>query len=152
MSVYYVLAPDLAMVKIGFAENAAKRFSKIQSDSPARLVLVAVEEGGEELEAARHGQFAALRQRGEWFRFDGSLLEHVAALGPIPAKSPSLNARLMGVGISHSYASMILSGARTPPLPLAIRIFQQTGLKFGLLVGASDQQIDVLASVPGLAA
>lgn len=97
MSVYYVLAPDLGMVKIGFATEPKARFSKIQSDSPVRLLLIRIEDGDEATEAARHVEFAAHRQRGEWFRYQGALLNHVEALPPIPEKTAkkSLNAKLV---------------------------------------------------------
>jgi transcriptional regulator with XRE-family HTH domain len=47
-------------------------------------------------------------------------------------------------GISQSYASMILSGDRTPSLEIALRIYDQTGQQFGILKGLSDSAIDEL--------
>jgi transcriptional regulator with XRE-family HTH domain len=55
-------------------------------------------------------------------------------------------------GISVSYASEILSGARTPSLTLAISIFQKTGRKFGPISEATDEQIATMAEVYGVAA
>ena len=80
MSVYYVRSVSDGLVKIGYAGDAKQRFSKIQSDSPAELELVAVEDGSVELEADRHCQFASLRVRGEWFREEGPLAEFIDAL------------------------------------------------------------------------
>lgn len=82
MSVYYVSAPEIGMVKIGYAENPAHRFSKMQVDSPTRLILVAIEPGGEAIENARHRQFASCRARGEWFRHEDKLAEHIRSLPP----------------------------------------------------------------------
>lgn len=82
MSVYYVHAPDLGLVKIGVAVDPRSRFHQLQSNSPSRLVLLAFEDGGADLEAARHRQFAPLRKRGEWFAYEGDLAVHVAALPP----------------------------------------------------------------------
>ncbi len=48
------------------------------------------------------------------------------------------------VGISVPYASQILSNRRTPALGMAIRIFRETGAKFGPISGASDDEIAVL--------
>jgi hypothetical protein len=38
------------------------------------------EPGGPDLETERHEQFKALWVVGEWFRYEGSLVEHVEAL------------------------------------------------------------------------
>ena len=147
MSVYYALAPDLDLVKIGFAERPKKRFSKIQSDSPVRIVLVAVEDGDEATEAARHQQFAAFRQRGEWFRNEGALRDHVTALPPIPAKEPSMNGRLVALGMSKTYASQILSGKQRPPISLAILIFRETGWKHERIAQLTEQQMALLEEI-----
>lgn len=45
-------------------------------------------------------------------------------------------------GISVSYASMILSERRQPPLGTALSIYDKTGLQFGLLKGASREAIE----------
>lgn len=55
-------------------------------------------------------------------------------------------------GISVSYASEILSTARTPSRPLAITIFRRTGRKFGPIAGLSDEDIATLERIEGLAA
>jgi transcriptional regulator with XRE-family HTH domain len=44
-------------------------------------------------------------------------------------------------GISVSYASMILSGRRQPPLSTALSIYDKTGLQFGPLKGATTEDI-----------
>ena len=56
------------------------------------------------------------------------------------------------VNISSSYASMILSGERKPPVPLAIQIFRKTGRKLGPLAGHSDDDIEAAARLHGIAA
>jgi hypothetical protein len=61
--------------KIGWTSNLAQRMTDIQ---PEELLLT--ERGGPLLESQRHEQFAALRVVGEWFRFEGSLVDHVEAL------------------------------------------------------------------------
>lgn len=50
-------------------------------------------------------------------------------------------------GISKSYASEILSGARTPSRPLAIHILRTTGWRHSMLEGLSDEQIAVLETI-----
>lgn len=47
-------------------------------------------------------------------------------------------------GISVSYASMILSGDRKPPLRMALSIYDKTGLRFGFLAGLKPEEIEPL--------
>jgi hypothetical protein len=60
-------------VKIGTSAHPRQRLSVIWHDE-----LLAFERGGRALERARHAQFAALREGGEWFTADASLLAHTA--------------------------------------------------------------------------
>ena len=46
------------------------------------------------------------------------------------------------VGISVSYASMILSGGRQPSLSRALSIYDKTGLQFGPIKGADSARIE----------
>jgi hypothetical protein len=147
MSVYYVLAPDLGLVKIGYAENVRNRFSKIQSDSPARLILAGFEDGDEALEAARHAEFTDLRRRGEWFAAEGALAEHIAGLAPMPGKVPSLNARIVSLGVSKAHASQIVNGKHRPSLSLAVAIWRTTGWKCPRVAHATDEQLAVIEAV-----
>lgn len=156
MTVYYVSAPALGMVKIGFATDHWHRLSKLQSDSPCELTLLAIEEGDEAIEAARHAQFAEHRERREWFRLAPEIEAHIANLEQ-PKRETKVG--LKGVatlarnaGISVSYASMILSGQRPPSLTTAISIFRKTGRKFGPIATATDEDIEVMERVYGAAA
>lgn len=63
-----------------------------------------------------------------------------------PALTPS--ALKEAVGISQSYASMILTGERKLQLPLAIEIFRKTGHKLGPVEKATDEEIDTLEQFP----
>ena len=82
MSVYYIHAPEVGLVKIGFAADVAKRLRTLRSVSPARVVLIAVEDGDMALELQRHKQFNHLRERGEWFRVEPELIDHIESLRP----------------------------------------------------------------------
>jgi transcriptional regulator with XRE-family HTH domain len=59
-------------------------------------------------------------------------------------------------GISVSYASMILSGDRKPPLGRALSIYDKTGLLFGDLKGLTPEEIgrvrELLSEIGKLAA
>jgi hypothetical protein len=144
MSVYYIHSPDTDRIKIGFAGDPRGRLGKMQVDSPTRLVLLALEEGGRALEARRHREFSSLRERGEWFRFDGPLKEFVEQLAPYVL--PPARQRLPGVlgtwifrnghtgqsfaqliGSSPAAISRICSGQQFPRRHLMLRIFEVTG-------------------------
>lgn len=71
--VYYARLGNL--VKIGYSIEVKKRMSQINPEE-----LLATEVGGPLAEKARHQQFAHLHYHGEWFRFEGALVEHVQAL------------------------------------------------------------------------
>lgn len=78
--VYYAKTGD--RVKIGFTTNLAERMATLMPEQ-----LLAVERGDPKLERARHRQFADLRTTGEWFRYEGLLIEHIAGL--IDESSPN---------------------------------------------------------------
>ena len=60
---------------------------------------------------------------------------------------PSQQELIAKAGIGQSYASMILNGKRTPPRPLAIRIFRRTGWKHDVIADLTDEQIELLEQV-----
>jgi len=71
--VYYVRRGDL--IKIGFTEDPAQRFSALLPDE-----ILAFEPGGRNEETFRHRQFDHLRGRGENFRQAPELLEHIRSV------------------------------------------------------------------------
>ena len=46
-------------------------------------------------------------------------------------------------GVTPAYARMMIAGTRQPSLPLALKIYDATGVQFGPLSGLSRSQIDV---------
>jgi len=56
------------------------------------------------------------------------------------------------LGLKKSYAYALASGARKPPLELALQIHDATGAKLGALANATDEQVAVLAELQGKAA
>jgi hypothetical protein len=87
--IYFIRCPDAGAIKIGTAygilARAFARLSTMQSGCPLDLELVAVIDGGGREEAELHQRFAALRIRGEWFRYEGDLKAHVEQF-PRPVK------------------------------------------------------------------
>jgi hypothetical protein len=148
VSVYFIRATSLGLVKIGFAEDVWKRFSKIQSDNPCELMMAAFEEGDKRRERELHLRFSADRERGEWFRFSAQIEAHVAALQtPIRTRRDFSNgpsALAKAIGISPAYASMLKSGVRPWTRALAIAAYRKTGAKIGPIAPATDAEIDVL--------
>lgn len=143
MTVYYVRAPSPKLVKIGFAADARKRFSKMQTDSAYLLILAAVEDGGREVEAERHEQFKSFWFRGEWFRDEGELASHIDALPrpAVPARKAVgqsalgiwLAARRMTlaefaslVGTTEASISRICNGVQFPRRDLMLAIIEAT--------------------------
>lgn len=62
-------------------------------------------------------------------------------------KAPRPSDLVSKAGISMSYASEIIGGARTPSRPLAIHIFQTTGWRHKVLYGLSEEEIGLLARI-----
>lgn len=54
---------------------------------------------------------------------------------------------LVGLGISQSYASLILNGERNPSRPLAIHILRHTGWRHPSIAALSDEQIGTLEQI-----
>lgn len=67
-------------VKIGFANNVAKRLSALQTSCPFELRLLASFQGKMKREREFHERFAALRMSGEWFRLEGEIKDFLESL------------------------------------------------------------------------
>lgn len=84
--IYIVQDTASSLVKIGFTDSARRRLSKMQSDCPTELRLVALLDGSRNAERELHVQFSAHRERGEWFRPHPDIL----MLGEASASLPTL--------------------------------------------------------------
>jgi hypothetical protein len=65
--VYFIQSEDGGPVKIGHADDLAKRLSQLQTARADELVVLATVNGTLETEREMHRRFAHLRQKGEWF-------------------------------------------------------------------------------------
>jgi hypothetical protein len=73
--VVYVIQSG-AFVKIGYCErDPIRRLEKLQVGNPITLILLALLEGGREVENSWHLRFDKMRVRGEWFRLEPKLLK-----------------------------------------------------------------------------
>jgi hypothetical protein len=78
--IYFITARDIGRVKIGYSAKPARRFSKVQSDSPTPLCLERVCDGTTTAEAALHARFSKHRIAGEWFALTPEIEAHMATL------------------------------------------------------------------------
>lgn len=76
--VYFVKAGPF--LKIGIAQNVAARVGSFSTACPYEIELVGVTEGGAKKEKELHRRFKDLHFRGEWFRYEGDLVEYVESL------------------------------------------------------------------------
>lgn len=76
MTVYFVQAGPLdGPVKIGWSRNGMRhRIELIQTYNAEKLSLIREEEGDREIETFFHRELRHLWIRGEWYRFDKSIL------------------------------------------------------------------------------
>lgn len=78
IEVVYYLRYD-RRVKIGTSRRPRQRLSSIRHDE-----LLAFERGGRDVEQARHREFAAIREGGEWFTLTPQLRAHIRGLQTVP--------------------------------------------------------------------
>jgi hypothetical protein len=144
VSVYYIHSPDTGLLKIGHAQNPPSRLVKMQVDSPTRLVMLAIEPGGNAVERERHQQFAHLRTRGEWFRFEPELKALVESLpqytplvkswralpGPlgewIRRNNHTLESFATATGTTSATISRVCAGKQFPGRAIMLRIIEAT--------------------------
>jgi hypothetical protein len=73
VSVYFVSARELDLVKIGYARNPVRRYNHLRIFSPVELTLEGAIPGGYDKEREMHKRFALARVRGEWFKLTPAL-------------------------------------------------------------------------------
>lgn len=152
--IYFITARDIGRVKIGYSADPARRFSKVQSDSPVNLALERVCPGCESEEARLHTRFADYRLSGEWFALAGPIEAHMETL---PAYSKTRRERSLAqiivdaTGMTKSYATQILSDKypHQITIPIAISVFQHCGQKIGPIETATAEEIAVLEKFCG---
>lgn len=77
--IYFVQAGKDGPIKIGHSSTGGlkARIGELQVGSQAKLILLGIELGTLTDETKRHVKFNHLRLRGEWFKPDRDLLEHI---------------------------------------------------------------------------
>lgn len=74
MSVYFAKGQRDGLVKIGKSNSPDRRLVALASAEKQPVTMLRVIEGGHAVEREMHQNFLALRVRGEWFRFDKSMM------------------------------------------------------------------------------
>lgn len=85
-------------IKIGMSNAPYERLAALQTAHWARLEILALMEGGIDLEVEMHRCFAALRLEGEWFARAPKLERHIEWVRrfygePLPFYTPTINSR-----------------------------------------------------------
>ena len=70
-------------VKIGIAVNPKDRIRTLQIASPARLKLLATQEGGRKMELQLHDRFKSDHVMGEWFKMSDELKQYINSLAKL---------------------------------------------------------------------
>lgn len=65
--IYFVQTADNQYMKIGKADDVAKRLSGLQTGAPQKLKLIGTMPGSHDQEREIHQRFGHLRTHGEWF-------------------------------------------------------------------------------------
>lgn len=79
--VYFIQGDEDSPIKIGYSGDVAARHYALQSGNPSLLRVLAVQEGGLDLEGNLQSLFADLWVRGEWFTATKELLGYVEEIG-----------------------------------------------------------------------
>jgi len=110
MSVYFIEAVDLDLVKIGYTEHLAVRFEVLRHSSLVELRLLNVIEGGLREEKALHKKFAEHRAHLEWFELT-PLRAFIEELPTKELRRPRSVKEMREVG---SFAAQLYASAKTP--------------------------------------
>lgn len=73
----YFIACGTPHLKIGYAEDVAKRITELQTGNPEELFVVAARHGSRKLEAFLHANFAKIKCRREWFHLTDELRDFI---------------------------------------------------------------------------
>ncbi len=78
--IYFLQSEHGGAIKIGRADDLAKRLVQIQTSRPDKIVVLAAAPGTVADERALHVRFAANREKGEWFSPVGELMSLIASV------------------------------------------------------------------------
>lgn len=76
--IYFIQSEHGGEIKIGRADDVAKRLAGLQTSRPDKLLILAAAPGSTQQERELHDRFAAHRVKGEWFSPVAELMQLVA--------------------------------------------------------------------------
>ena len=80
-SVYFIRAGDAGPIKVGYAMNVRRRLSELQMGCPCPLHLLHTEPGTLATERGWHERLADYHHRGEWYRPNWIISQHLKKHG-----------------------------------------------------------------------
>jgi len=75
--IYFIQMDYIGPIKIGWARNAKKRISILQTGNPYELRILHIENGTRLDEQMVHSLFSRYHIRGEWFHPDKEIIEYI---------------------------------------------------------------------------
>jgi len=78
--IYFLFAPEVGRIKIGFTTNFKQRLADLKNTSPCELELLKIVRGNFQTELALHAVFHGSRQMGEWYEVTQKLVDFIAGL------------------------------------------------------------------------
>jgi len=94
--IYFLAAPELNQVKIGYSARLQSRLRQLRTQSATRLVLLSTIPGTVRDERALHLRFGHLRQEGEYFTLDTDLAAFIEEHGDAEVLSVKQAAAILG--------------------------------------------------------
>lgn len=76
--IYFILAPEVAKVKVGISKDPVRRLDEMQAHSPAHLMLVGSIPYEKGLEAKIHTHFILHHSHREWFNWTAEVCREVS--------------------------------------------------------------------------
>lgn len=140
--VYYMRIGN--RVKIGTTANLKQRLADINPEE-----LMAVEPGSVRLERMRHREFGHLRTHGEWFRYRGMLVEHIAMMqraGQKPPESSMVDTAALAEHLAVPPAFVLRLAEAGIITPVGTRATAKTG-RPSLLFDLNEADVNVKQAV-----
>jgi hypothetical protein len=145
--IYFIHAPAVNAVKIGYANDPWTRLNKLRTDCPCEVEMVAFTEGDKVAERLLQKRFHGYRQRGEWFAYTGELRDFIDGLEPAearPRRIGALGPMVAASGMSKSYVSQLMNSKRGS-LPAILHLYRTTGWLHPMFANSSEAVVAELA-------
>jgi hypothetical protein len=138
--IYFIQSEHGGPIKVGRADDLAKRVMGLQTGRPDKLVVLAAAEGTRQDERNIHAAFAEHRERGEWFHPTPVLLSFIRSVTNDPARICDVTGHVSGY-----VASPETSHVTSPVTPsLAVPCLAEPSHADSLPVAADAVRVDAV--------